>query len=117
MNVSISELSAKQFRAAAQIKERIDTLQGQLNAILSFSGSVSAPPRAVTPGRRKMSAAGRARIAAGARARWAKIKGTQNATSAPSKGRRKMSPEAKARIAAAARLRWKKAKAAGRNSL
>ncbi len=68
-----------------------------------------APGRA---GRRKMSAAGRAAIAAGARKRWAKVKG--NAGKRP---RRKMNAAARAKIAAAARARWKKAKAAGKNSL
>jgi hypothetical protein len=63
-----------------------------------------------------MSAAGRAAIAAGARARWAKIKGTAP-SSAPANGRRKMSAAAKAKISAAAKLRWKKARAAGRNAL
>jgi hypothetical protein len=118
MNSTLGEISAKQLHAAARIKERIDELQAELNSILSLPSSYSSGPvaRATTPGRRKMSAAGRAAIAAGARARWAKIKGTAPAA-APSGGRRQMSAAAKAKISAAAKLRWKKARAAGRNAL
>ena len=60
-----------------------------------------------------MSAAGRARIAAAARARWAKLKGTKSMP----KQKRKMSAAGRARIAAAARERWKRAKAQGKTSL
>jgi hypothetical protein len=115
MNSTLGEISAKQLHAAARIKERIDELQAELNSLLSgSSGGMAA--RATTPGRRKMSAAGRAAIAAGARARWAKIKGT-SVSAVPAKGRRKMSAAAKAKISAAAKMRWKQAKAAGRNAL
>ena len=58
--------------------------------------------------------AGKARMGAAARARWAKIKGTK---ASPTKKRRKMSAESRARISAAAKARWKKAKAAGKNTL
>ncbi|MGO9477806.1 MAG: hypothetical protein ACLQAH_13440 [Limisphaerales bacterium] len=64
-----------------------------------------------------MSAAGRAKIAAAARARWARVKGAKKPAKAASKPRRKMSAAGRAKIAAAARARWKKAKAAGKNSL
>jgi hypothetical protein len=116
MNSTLGELSAKQLHAAARIKERIDELQAELNSLLSISSTGSMPARAATPGRRRMSAAGRAAIAAGARARWAKIKGTAP-SAGPAIGRRKMTAAAKAKISAAAKLRWKKAKAAGRNAL
>ena len=59
--------------------------------------------------------AARAKIAAGAKARWARIKGTKVAA-APKK-RRTMSAAAKAKMAAAARARWAKAKAAGKSRL
>jgi len=61
-----------------------------------------------------MSAAGRARIAAAARARWARVNATKKSAT---KTRRKMSAAARAKIAAAAKARWKKAKAAGRKRL
>ena len=66
-----------------------------------------------------MSAAGRRKIAAGQKARWAKVKGVKQTNGAkPVKvKRRKMSPAARAKIAASARARWAKAKAAGKSSL
>jgi hypothetical protein len=72
MSASIASLSAKQLRRAADIKDKIQSLEKELEQILSFSIKPAAP--AATRKRRKMSAAGRARIAAAQKARWAKIK-------------------------------------------
>jgi hypothetical protein len=67
-----------------------------------------------TGSRRKISAAGRARIAAAQRARWAKIRGTgkqkQNVVAMPKK--KTISAAARKKIAAAQRARWAKLKAA-----
>ena len=57
--------------------------------------------------RRTMSVAGRARVAAAQRARWAKVKG-RNVVSITSRRRRKLSAAALARIRAAQRARWAK---------
>jgi len=62
-----------------------------------------------------MSAAGRVRIIAAQKARWAKAK-KQSAKPAK-KAKRKMRAAARAKIAAAAKARWAKAKAQGKNSL
>ena len=62
---------------------------------------------------RRMSAAGRARIAAAQRARWAKVKvkpGKQNVITMPKK--RTLSAAARKRIAVSQRARWAKVKAA-----
>jgi Skp family chaperone for outer membrane proteins len=53
-----------------------------------------------------MSAAGRARIAAAQRARWAKLKGQTERSAAPK--RRKMSASSIAKIRAAQKARWAK---------
>jgi hypothetical protein len=63
-----------------------------------------------------MSAAGRAAIAAGARARWARITG-RRAGQQGTKSKRRMSPAAKARLSALAKARWRKARAAGKTTL
>jgi len=55
-------------------------------------------------GGRTVSAAGRARIAAAQRARWAKL--DKKVVSIPSRKGRTMSPSARRKIAAAQRLRW-----------
>jgi len=57
--------------------------------------------------RRKMSAAGRARIVAAQRARWARVKG-QKVVSISSRKRRKLSAATISRIRAAQRARWAK---------
>ena len=68
--------------------------------------------------RRKISAAGRARIAAALRARWAKVRKNggrkQNVVAIPK--RTTMSAAARRKIAAAQRARWARVKAAQKKS-
>jgi hypothetical protein len=105
----LTHLSAKQLRRAADLQDKIASLQRELESYLGVSAPASA-----TPGRkRRMSAAGRARIIAAQKARWAKFKSGKPAK----KAKRSMNASARARIAAAARARWAKAKAAGKKSL
>src|SRR3989442_8875563 len=111
MNSSLTDLSPKQLRQAADLKERIDSLQHDLAQILGAVVPTNHAPTA--PQKRQMSAASRARIAAGARARWAKLKGTASAAPA-TQPKRTMSAAARARLSAMAKARWKKAKAAGK---
>jgi hypothetical protein len=115
MSLLLTSLSPQQLRRAATIKEQIQSLENELGRIL---GDSTKSVTAVAPKKkRKMSAAGRAKIAAAARARWAKVKGQKTAAKPIKKARRKMSAAARAKIAAAARARWKKAKAAGKKTL
>jgi hypothetical protein len=103
-------LSAEQLRRAADIKDRIDELETELSALLGGTAQD-------TNGyKRNMSEAGRARIAAAQRARWARFNAGTNGTAAH-KPRRRMSTAAKARLAEIARARWRKAKAAGKTTL
>ena len=93
-----------------QLKKERDRVQQQLsglNAALAAFAGVYTNNRARKP-RRKMSAKGRARIAAAQRARWAKVKGQQKVV--PIK--RTMSALARRKIAAAQRARWAKVKRA-----
>ncbi len=93
----MTNLTPQQLRQAADIKERIDALQNQLNEILG--GEVSTLAQATRGGRgRKVSAAGRARMRAAQLARWAKIKGDGSTAEAPKK--RKMSAQGLANIRA-----------------
>jgi len=72
MSASIASLSAQQLRRAADIKDKIQSLEKELEQIL---GSSTKPAATAAPKkRRKMSAAGRAKISAAAKARWAKVK-------------------------------------------
>ena len=85
MDNNLLNLSPASLRRAAQIKEQIDSLTGELGAILSGGASGKRrgrPPGDSSkaevgeskPGRRRMSASARAKIAAAAKARWAKAK-------------------------------------------
>ncbi len=113
MNI-LATLSAQQLRHAADLQEKIAALQNELSRYLGTpSHSVEAAPRR----KFRMSAAGRARIIAAQKARWAKVKAAGGSPKLAKKGRRKMSAAARAKIAAAARARWAKAKAAGRKAL
>jgi hypothetical protein len=78
MNSSIENLSARQLRRAADIKDKIQSLENELGRI--FSSSIKPVTVAAAPKkRRKMSAAGRAKISAAAKARWAKVKAAKKA--------------------------------------
>jgi hypothetical protein len=105
----LNSLSVEQLRKAVAIKEQIEHLEAQLGSVLGDA----AEPLVRSKKRHRMSAAGRARIAAAARARWTKVKGQQET---PRK-KRKVSAAARLRLSAAAKARWKKAKAAGKTTL
>jgi hypothetical protein len=98
-----------QLRKAADIQEKIQSLQDELNEILG--GGVSAPiePTEAPKKKRRMSAAGRRAIAAAARARWAKIKGTAASAKPAQKPKRKLSAQGLANIRAGVKARWAKA--------
>jgi hypothetical protein len=112
---SITNLTPQQLRRAADVQERIQALQRELNLILG-SPVPTFEPEAPVIKRRKMSAAGRAAIAAAAKARWAKQKGTAS-VSVASKTRRKITAAGRAALAAAAKARWAKVKALGKKRL
>jgi hypothetical protein len=99
--MNITSLSPTQLRKAADIQEKIESLQNELNEILGGEVSTSAEPTEAPKKRRKMSAAGRRAIAAAAKARWAKIKGTApSAKPAQKPKKRKMSAQGLANIRA-----------------
>jgi hypothetical protein len=120
MSNHLANISVAQLKRAIEIREQIDVLTEELGQITSGEEAPASLPPTAKKGK-GMSAAGRARIAAAQRARWAKVKGAkvEKAVASPveKKKKRKMSPAARAKISAAAKERWKKAKAAGRSGL
>ena len=90
--------------ALKQLEQERNRLSFRLELL---NKAVSALTRTSSTRRGTMSAAGRARIAAAQRARWAKAKG-QKVVSIVSRKRRKMSAAAIARIRTAQRTRWAK---------
>jgi len=122
LRMSNNNLTAAQLRHAAELKEKIEVLQMQLDVIL---GGNSLPASAETPEsesskparkKYKYSAAGLARLRVAQKARWAKIKAGKAGKPVKleklgKKPRKKMSAASRAAIAAGAKARWAKAKA------
>jgi hypothetical protein len=128
----------KQLRKAANIQERIQAPQKELGQLLGGSDQTAAVEAAKK--RRKVSAAGRARMRAAQKARWAKIKGTAPKQKISARGlaniraaqkarwakvkagkaqepKKKFTAAGRARLAALARARWAEAKKAGKSRL
>jgi hypothetical protein len=93
-----------------QLKKERDRVQHQLSGLNAALEAFAAIYRGntETKPRRKMSAKGRASIAAAQRARWAKVNGQKVVPIA--KPKRTMSASARRKIAAAQRARWAKVK-------
>jgi hypothetical protein len=122
---SIANLSAQQLRQAADLKEKISALENELSQLLGSSAKAAAAPVVGKAPKKKggMSAAGKAKVAAAQKARWAKINAAKSAVkpvatpakvavvAKPAKKKFTMSAAAKAKISAAAKARWAKIKA------
>jgi hypothetical protein len=140
-------ITPSQLRKAADIQERIQSLQEELGQLLG--GPAETPANQAPKKKWKFSAAARAKMRKAQKARWAKIKGTAPSTLAKpaKKAKRKMSAKGlaniragvakrmaaqgkavqkpkikrsaawRAAVSAAAKARWAKAKAAGKTTL
>ena len=112
MSNLLSSLTVTQLRRAADLKEKIEALTKELVSLTGVPDSLPSLPKKT---RNKMSAAGRAKIAAAQKARWAKFnaakEGIKQAVKAHVKNRI-LSPAARAKIVAAQKARWAKFKAA-----
>lgn len=115
MSASITSLTPKVLRKAANLQEKILSLQKLLSKVLGSSAPIG--DGAAAPKRRKLSARAIANIRAGARKRWAKAKGAHVSAGPGRKGRRKMSAAGRARLSAMAKARWRRAKAEGKSRL
>jgi len=84
----LADISLQQLKQAVAIREKIDALEMELSRII---GGGSRTLKSAAPRRKgKMSAAARARISAGMKARWAKRKGKRRVsrpTATKAKGR------------------------------
>lgn len=71
----ILSISSTQLKRIVALKEKIEKLQSKLQAAVSDS----APAGKAAPKKRTMSLAARRKIAAAARARWAKVRAAKKA--------------------------------------
>ena len=79
--------------------EQIQSLQKELGQLLGGSGPVETPATEA-PKKRKVSAAGIARIVAATKARWARVKAAKGGAEATAKPKRRFSAQAIANIRA-----------------
>jgi len=119
----VKQIQQRQQAVSAQIASLEAESKKLALALKALAGTVKAPGRRGRPPKlakaakpirkRRMSAAGRAAIAAAARKRWAKVRQAKAGKKAakPAK-KRKMSAAGRAAIAAAAKARWAKVRAA-----
>jgi hypothetical protein len=124
--MNITNLTPQQFRNAADLQEKIDALQNEMNELLG--AEVSAPSEAAIgapPGpkngrrKRKFSAVARAKMAASQRARWAARRGEAPAEpeqplETPRAGRSAAHRKA---LSEAMKARWARLRRAGRSRL
>ena len=112
--MSTNTPSIDQLKRALEISQQIEKLQAEFAAVFGGASPVAATKAAAQPttgkGRGKMSPEAREKIAAAARARWAKVKGTSPAPAAKAAAAPKkkggLTPEGRAKLAASMKARW-----------
>jgi hypothetical protein len=94
-------ITPQQLRRAADIQEKIQSLQKELGQLLGASGPAETATTEAPKRKGKMSARGLANIRAAQKARWAAIKAAPSAKPAPEKkAKKKMSAQGLANIRA-----------------
>jgi hypothetical protein len=110
--MDIHDLTANQFNRAAAIKEQLASLNQQLRNILGEPTNSGPVPKT----NRTMSASAKRKIAAGQRARWAKLRRAKaERRSSNSAAKRAMSAEARAKLSAKLKRYWAARKAGKKN--
>ena len=115
--MELINLSPQQLRKAADLKEKIQSLQRELDGLLGAKAEQAKAPEAPAP-KKRLSAQGIANIRAGIKKRMAaaKLKASQPKPAAPKKPA-SMSPAQRKRLADIATARWAKAKREGKARL
>jgi peptidoglycan hydrolase CwlO-like protein len=99
-------------------KRRLDSQIAELRQLLRDEPVEAATASKSPTLKRGMSSAGRRRIAAAQKARWAKLKGASSspATAKPPKGKRKLSAAGRKAISEASKKRWALKRAAAQKA-
>jgi hypothetical protein len=116
--MDIQDIVAQLRQEASRIEQAIAALAGLGSKPIGRGRPPKSSHAKPVGGRRRMSSAARAKIAAAQRARWAKQKGkavTKKAPVAPKKAsaRKPMSPAMRKKLSAMMKARWAKKKANG----
>ena len=108
------DISVKELEEATSIRRQIDNLQQRLSSILRGTTprtvSVPAAARATRPAQagRYFSPATRAKLAAAAKARWARLRGGATTTTAATPARKKgqLTPAGRRKLSQLMKARW-----------
>jgi hypothetical protein len=114
---SLTTLSPKQLRRAADLQERIIKLKDEFEQLLGAPVGTSTPATTKPEKKYKFSAAARAKMRKAQKARWAKIRSAKESTKPDWKPKRKRSAAVRKRLSALAKARWAKVRAAGKSRL
>jgi hypothetical protein len=107
--MNLLDLSVKQLKRAAAIKEQIEALNRELRGILGDAGS----SRAARKTKRALSAAAKRNIAAAQKARWAQIRANRSGegSARPATKKKVVSAATRAKLAAKLKAYWAAKKA------
>jgi hypothetical protein len=101
------DISVKTLQEAISIRRQIDNLEKRLSSILA-----GAPAKATAPmGGRYFSPGTRAKLAAAAKARWARERGAK--TAAPTKRKGQLTPAGRRKLSQLMKARWAARRKAG----
>jgi hypothetical protein len=98
------DLSLKALEEAVGIRRQIERLEKRLGALFATANANASTRKP----RRRMSAAGRARIAAAQRARWAQRRSSRDGSAAavPKKRKRGLTPAGRRKLSQMMKARW-----------
>ena len=102
------DISVKDLKEAISIRHQIDNLQRRLSSLLRGAPQRPTAPTALG---RYYSPATRAKLAAAARARWARTRGTGGA--APTKRKGQLTPAGRRKLSQLMKARWAARRKAG----
>jgi hypothetical protein len=104
-NNLLARISVQKLKRVLEIKQEIEDLEKELGQLLGDELPAATRP-ARRSGKRKMSAAAKARISATQKARWAERKQAVTPGKVAHKKKGVISPEGRARIIAGTKARW-----------
>ena len=109
------DISVKDLQEAISIRQQIDNLQRRLSSILRGAPQTATAPAASSASGRFFSPATRAKLAAAAKARWARRRGTTTTTTAaaPAKSRGQLTPAGRRKLSQLMKARWAARRKAG----
>jgi hypothetical protein len=102
------DLSTRKLEQALSIRRQIDALERRLRGLVGGMGGDAAPaPSRRRGGKRRLSVTARAKIAAAARARWARFRARRGAAKAAKKtGKGGITAAGRRRLSQLMRARW-----------